>query len=245
MDVELMKVELDEIGFVVVEGLIPRSESLAIATTLMDRVPWEGRKAVFSNLDYESWGPLLELVSNPTVLELAESQLGPGFKMNGDVGRTTATPSRTNFTPDPFHADVPLSGWFTENRRPFPENCPCVQTIWALTDFSKENGATEIVPFSHRSGRMPREDGDYERYALPVEVPAGSVVLFHCGLWHRRGHNVTTAVRVGLSTPFVAQWLDPVVQGWKVMPRRVWELLPPEIQRLNPHSSHLEPTPST
>ena len=61
-------------------------------------------------------------------------------------------------------------------------------SIWLLDDFTPENGATRVVPGSHRSGRSPRDDLDDVRSAHPAEVlltaPAGTVVVFNSHLWH-------------------------------------------------------------
>ena len=116
---------------------------------------------------------------------------------------------------------------------------PCLQTIWALTDFTADNGATNVVPFTHTAGRPPRADRDYREFARALEMPAGSVAFLHCALWHRRGTNVTGEDRVGLSVPYVAQWLDPVTTWHNPMPRSVWEQMPAEIKALNPHTASL------
>ena len=58
---------------------------------------------------------------------------------------------------------------------------------WALTDFRAENGATRIVPGSHRSGRAPTPDD--MRDAIPLEVPAGSLVALEGRVWHQTGPN--------------------------------------------------------
>jgi ectoine hydroxylase-related dioxygenase (phytanoyl-CoA dioxygenase family) len=96
-----------------------------------------------------------------------------------------------------------------------------------------------VVPFTHTAGRPPRPDGDYRELARALEMPAGSVAFLHCALWHRRGTNVTREDRVGLSVPYVAQWLDPVTTWHNPMPRSVWELMPAEIKALNPHTASL------
>jgi ectoine hydroxylase-related dioxygenase (phytanoyl-CoA dioxygenase family) len=156
--------------------------------------------------------------------------------MIGDMGRLWSQPGDQG---QRFHADLPVSGWWAENGRRFPSDMPCLQTIWALTDFRADNGATNVVPFTHTAGRPPRPDGDYREYARALEMPAGSVAFLNCALWHRRGANVTGEDRVGLSVPYVAQWLDPVTTWHNPMPRSVWEQMPPEIKALNPHTAGL------
>ena len=70
-----------------------------------------------------------------------------------------------------------------------------------LTDFTIENGCTRVVPMSHRSRRKSPPEGLEEAGMIqPVEGSAGSVVLWHSGLYHQGGPNTSKdAVRVGLN----------------------------------------------
>lgn len=75
-------------------------------------------------------------------------------------------------------------------------------TIWALTDFTAENGATRIVPASHRDPGQP--DPDDESIAIPAEMPAGSVMIMDSQLWHCGGPNSTADDwRLGLNVQYV------------------------------------------
>ena len=61
-------------------------------------------------------------------------------------------------------------------------------SIWLLDDFSKENGATRIVPGSHHSGVLPQDMLPDPEAAHPeeviIEAPAGSVFIFNSHAWH-------------------------------------------------------------
>ena len=62
-----------------------------------------------------------------------------------------------------------------------------VNTMWMLTDFTSDNGATEVVPGSHLSGAQPRP-GDQSDYPIVQACgPAGSVMVFDGRLWHGTG----------------------------------------------------------
>ena len=53
-----------------------------------------------------------------------------------------------------LHADVPLP-WFAQNNLPTPSNvCFMVNAIWMLTEFTRDNGATLLLPYSHRFGHV-------------------------------------------------------------------------------------------
>jgi ectoine hydroxylase-related dioxygenase (phytanoyl-CoA dioxygenase family) len=81
-----------------------------------------------------------------------------------------------------------------------------VTTLWALSEFTKDNGATRLIPASHLdSERAPRPE--QESTALVAEMPAGSVLFLHASTWHGGGPNSTSNVeRYGLSIQYVAGW---------------------------------------
>ena len=231
--------ELDERGYTIVAGVVARDEALEAAKKLLGISVGPGPggdSSMFANLAPADWPTFQAMAAHPVALTIAELALGPGFKMIGDMGRLWSKPGDEG---QRFHADLPVSGWWAENRRRFPSDLACLQTIWALTDFTADNGATNVVPFTHTAGRPPRPDGDYREFAHALEMPAGSVAFLHCALWHRRGGNSTDEDRIGLSVPYVAQWLDPVTTWHNPMPRSVWEQMPVEIKALNPHTADL------
>jgi ectoine hydroxylase-related dioxygenase (phytanoyl-CoA dioxygenase family) len=72
-------------------------------------------------------------------------------------------------------------------------------SIWLLDDFTSENGATRIVPGSHRSGRLPADDMDDPLAPHPDEIvfnaKAGTVVVFNGHTWHGGTQNRTNVPR--------------------------------------------------
>lgn len=80
-----------------------------------------------------------------------------------------------------------------------------------LDDFTVENGATKLVPGSHRIERRPGDD-ELERRCVRAVGPAGSVVLFDSNLWHSAAPNLGAAARRALTLtftrPFMKQQLD-------------------------------------
>ena len=234
-EMEVLKQELNDRGYAIarevlaVEPLGRLMEAL-LALDILNGPG--GDSSCFENLSPSDWGPLPTMVSHPLVMEMGEVELGPGFKMSGDCGRLVARPGGKG---QGWHADLPESGWWGRSGRPFPQDNAGMQTIWALTDFSADNGATRVVPFSHGMRRPPRSGVDYDQYSKCLEMPAGSVAFLNTRMWHRRGENLTNRDRVGISQPYVAQWLDPVATWHSPMLRSVWEQMPARVQELNLH----------
>lgn len=79
-----------------------------------------------------------------------------------------------------------------------------VNAIWAYSDFTKYNGATQIVPGSHLwdEGREPKPDE-----IMNAEMPAGSVLLYRASLLHGGGANVSDEARTGLAISYCLGWL--------------------------------------
>lgn len=80
-----------------------------------------------------------------------------------------------------------------------------------VDDFTLDNGATKVVPGSHRDPDRPPDD-ELERRHVRVTGRAGDIVLFDSNLWHSAAPNRTSQPRIALTPtftrPFVKQQLD-------------------------------------
>ena len=102
-------------------------------------------------------------------------------------------------TPRPIHADDQLI--------PLPKpHVPIVcNTMWALTDFTEDNGATRLVPRTHTRDRNPELGEPHE--TIPAIMKRGSVLVWNGSLWHGGGANATNERRVGLAMNYCAGWM--------------------------------------
>ena len=79
-------------------------------------------------------------------------------------------------------------------------------SIWLLDDFTEDNGATRVVPGSHRLTVSVRDAVPDTAAAHPDEVrltaPAGTVVVFNSHLWHGGTRNRTGGQRRALHSYF-------------------------------------------
>ena len=77
-------------------------------------------------------------------------------------------------------------------------------TVWAISDFTKENGATQVVPGSHKWHK--------DRQPLPEEIAyaemkAGSVFIYTGSVLHGGGTNNTDEPRLGVFLHYAPSWL--------------------------------------
>lgn len=115
---------------------------------------------------------------------------------------------------------------------PRPRPMISFSTIAAVDAFTRENGATEVIPGSHLWG----EDwGERAAAAKPltVEMPAGACVVFSGALVHRGGANRSGAARLAFSNQYCQPWarqqenfvLGVPPEVAREMPRRLQEML--------------------
>jgi ectoine hydroxylase-related dioxygenase (phytanoyl-CoA dioxygenase family) len=101
--------------------------------------------------------------------------------------------------------------------------------MWALDDFTTDNGATVIVPGSHRTSpaAMP-PDSD----AVTATMPAGSVMFYVGTVWHGGGANHTDQRRLGVILEYAAAWLRAQENHVTAVPVNVMRTLEPRLQEL-------------
>ena len=124
-----------------------------------------------------------DLAEHPVALRLLRSVLGWPMLL-GNLSANITGPGGGEMV---LHADqifVP---------EPWPAEPQGANAAWCVDDFTADNGATCFVPGSHLLHRSPRPVDVVD--AVPLEAPAGTLVVFESRLWHRTGHNRTTEQR--------------------------------------------------
>jgi ectoine hydroxylase-related dioxygenase (phytanoyl-CoA dioxygenase family) len=129
--------------------------------------------------------PLFEdLAFHPLAVELVRGVLGwPALLSN--LSANITNPGGGEMA---LHADQLFLS------EPWPERPQGLNLLWCLDDFTEANGATRFAPGSHRLGRPPRA-GEAQAPTIPIEAPAGSLVVFESRLWHKTGFNRTADQR--------------------------------------------------
>jgi ectoine hydroxylase-related dioxygenase (phytanoyl-CoA dioxygenase family) len=144
--------------------------------------------------------------THASVLPVVEHLLDSGCLLSG----MTAIDIGPGEDAQPMHGDdIVMSRHLTRPHAPM-----MVTSMWALTDFTEANGGTRYVPGSHRWPTTPESpDAPTDPDVRSLEMPAGSVMIFHGSLWHGGGPNSTEEHRLGVNMQycpgFVRQQQNP------------------------------------
>lgn len=219
-------------GFTVIERVLPAAtvhrirEELApyLQRKLMGRNDFEGfcSERVYALLAKAP--SIAELIEHPLVLELVDRFLQRNYLLSAAL----AINVHPGETPQDFHIDDAAGSnghpLFARPREPLG-----VSAIWALDGFTETNGATEVIPGSHRweEGRAPTA-GE----AIKVLMPAGSVLVFAGNLYHRGGANTGTSSRLAITPQYCQPFLRQIEQMTLAVPPEVAGRYSPRIQEL-------------
>lgn len=134
------------------------------------------------------------LVEHPRVVALLDRLLMPNYLLSANLA--------INLWPGETAQQLHFDDSFYPLPRPRP--AISVSAIWAVDDFTEDNGATEVIAGSHRWGdELPDPDA---ADVVPVLMPAGSVVVFSGTLWHRGGANRSARPRLAITPQYCEPW---------------------------------------
>jgi ectoine hydroxylase-related dioxygenase (phytanoyl-CoA dioxygenase family) len=124
----------------------------------------------------------------------------------------------------PMHEDTQLIPL------PRPHIPITLNAIWALSDFTAANGATHIIPGSHKLDHAPEYGRQYD--SVKATMPAGSVMLFDSALWHAGGANESDGRRFAFSCAYCWGWMRQQENLQLGIPRDVAMRFPRRLQEL-------------
>jgi ectoine hydroxylase-related dioxygenase (phytanoyl-CoA dioxygenase family) len=165
---------------------------------------------------------LQTLVIHPVVLGVLDRMLGPNcvrYQLSSVQGIDV----------DPGASDQNLHRDDDIFRLPHPHPCFEINVMWAVTDFSAENGATRVVPGSHRLASGDRPD---PRDAVAVDMAAGSILMWQGATWHGAGANCSSAARTGVYVGYSLGWLRQEETLYLALPPEAVHPMPERLQRL-------------
>ncbi|MFN3511525.1 MAG: phytanoyl-CoA dioxygenase family protein [Phenylobacterium sp.] len=106
---------------------------------------------------------------------------------------------------------------------------PQLNTIWALTDFTAQNGATRVVP---GSVNWPDDRKAEPHEIAKAEMRPGSVLVYTGSVFHGGGANDSEADRWGLNITYALGWLRQEENQYLSCPPEIAATLEPELQAL-------------
>lgn len=217
-------------GAIIVERLIDAETCLRIRESIqpiLDTISfgWES----FGGLRTKRFGAVAsrlpeshKLITHPLVLALVHRFLA----VHTDQVLLNSSQFIVPFSgqrPQILHRD--RESWLFLPREVEPE----LSTLWAISPFERENGATRLALGSHKwpPGREPEESS-----LVRATMPEGSVLVFCGGIIHGGGGNATPVPRVGLALSYCLAWLRPEENHFLSSPPQVARHFDPTLQAL-------------
>jgi ectoine hydroxylase-related dioxygenase (phytanoyl-CoA dioxygenase family) len=113
-----------------------------------------------------------------------------------------------------------------------------IGVMWALCDFTVENGATRVVPGSHRFLRAWHRP-DLSQVAQAV-MPKGSALFYLGSTWHGGGANRGESPRTGLINTYSLGWLRPENSNTLEVPPEMAARYDETVRRLLGYAAHAD-----
>ena len=169
-----------------------------------------------------------ELIAHPRVMEVADGALRPHCT-NYRIGSCTAIEILPGEEAQVLHSD---DGFY-------PIKIPGVEfqisAMWALDDFTAQNGATRVIPGSQgQQETLDPKKGD----VVLAEMPKGSVLFYLGSTLHGGGANHSTSARAGLINTYSLGWLRQEENQYLTIPREIADSYPEQLRRLMGYQSH-------
>jgi ectoine hydroxylase-related dioxygenase (phytanoyl-CoA dioxygenase family) len=224
--------ELRTDGYVILRGVLPDpvlEEARNALRPLLEQQAW-GKGEFFGNRTRRVHNVLAKtravdpLVAHPAVLELLRGTL-----VAPQVSIVNAIEIHPGETAQFLHQDdvvFPIA-------RPHPPLI--VNTMWALTEFTTENGATRLVPRSQDATELDKDPS-----IVTAEMEPGSVLVWNGGLFHGGGANHAQRPRLGLNVNYNCPWLRQQENQYLAIPKEVAATLSDEFLRLLGYDAHID-----
>jgi ectoine hydroxylase-related dioxygenase (phytanoyl-CoA dioxygenase family) len=229
-DLDRHAAEVDEQGYTVVEDAFDEAFGKEVLDRLDQLVEELGIEPATNSFEGASTYRVYNLLVHgevfqriptaPPVLPLVERVLDRECLLSS----LSSIDIRPGETAQPIHADDQVIGLAR------PHAALVCNSMWAITDFTEANGATRLVPGSHRADTDPEYGRHYD--SVPAEMPAGSVLVWHGSLWHGGGANETEERRVGIADNYCAGFVRQQENQQLGVPREVAAGFDKRLQRL-------------
>lgn len=217
-------------GYVILPDLLTAEQVAGIKEAVLPlldhkgRNPFEGKSTqrIYSVLNKTRACDVI--ADHPRVLALLDRLLLPNYllSMLQVINILPGERAQMLHTDDAFY---PL---------PRPRKALGAATIWAIDDFTADNGATDVIPGSHLWGEEAPDPADRR----PVVMPAGSCVFFLGTLWHGGGANRSERPRLAVTAQYCEPWVRPQEAFTLSMTRETVRAVSEDIRRMLGYSIH-------
>jgi len=165
---------------------------------------------------------LLEL---PELLAIVDATVAPTAVLhlqNGFILPPYPPGEVPNVFQNRYHRDFPrfLNGYVAS-----------INALFAVDRFTRDNGATLVVPGSHQRAEPP-DEAVIAATAFPVECAAGSMIVFDSTLWHAAGVNSSGRDRLAINHQFTRSWIKQQIDYVRALGEVAVLRQPPRIQQL-------------
>ena len=144
-----------------------------------------------------------EAALNPKLRALADFSVGPGSLLSNLA--TTVRPQNDSSIDIGLHSD---QAWVPA---PYPQHNLFLTCCWATDEFTREGGATMVVPRSHEHRRNPSEEEvSTMQGAIAIECPPGSVAVWDGAVWHGNWPRTLPGERVVLHVSYTRLMMRPM-----------------------------------
>ena len=233
MDVDGVVAELEENGYAIVENMLSPEEVAAARSDLLrvlsetptGRNDFEGYSTQRVYALFAKTRTFDKPALDPLLLGVLDRVLGH-YQFSAPVGIHIGPGEKAQM----LHTD---DGIYPIAR---PHEQLVLNTMWALDDFTEDNGATRLIPGSHTW--VEPADGDLEAMTIKALMPAGSVMFYVGSLVHGGGANHTDTPRLGVILEFVVSWLRAQENHLVAVPRDLVATLPERLQELLGYNVH-------
>lgn len=219
-------------GFIILENLMSADELHALRAASAPHLTHVGRNSFEGERTQRIYGlpekiraadPFIE---HPLILAHLDRLLRPNYLLS----QAQVINIKTGSPAQPLHIDDGFYRW------PRPRPPISVATVFAIDDFTEENGATIALPGSHLWGedRTP-EPQDTRVKAL---MPAGSCILFFGNCWHGGGENNSGADRLALTAQYCEPWARTQENYFLSVSKETAESVSENIRRMLGYSIH-------
>lgn len=217
--------ELTTNGFFIAEGLCDKETVAGIRAEineLLKGVPFGhntfvGMRTKRLHSLFSQTRSLDRLATHHLVLDVIRKRLGEVL-----LGASVACQVLPGEKSQTFHYDdgiYPLADNFRDVK---------IGVMWAIDDFTSENGATIVIPKSHGCRSVYPEN----MKRVHVTMPSGSALIYVGSLWHGAGENRTTDSRLGIILQYIESWLRPQDSHLISVPIEIARTLDSELRAL-------------